>query len=416
MSAIDSDVRTQMERNLRVLPWWWVLRWTWLGEAIWVIYLVDERGLTLGQVLLFQAVLSVISLVSQVPTGMLADRYGRRPTMLAASALWVVAFPMLGLNEEIPALLAALALFGVGEALMTGADDAFLFDALRALGRESEFAHRVGRLHAATTGVTAVLTIAGAAMVRWVPLSWPILASAGFSVAALAVGWRLVEPPRDDRGDTFLRTGWSATRRVLRHGSLGWTIAIMATVQTAGIVALITFQPIAVGFGAPVWSLGGFAAALMLAAAAGGWWSGAMARRLGFGRVLRTWGALGAVALFGGAGGVVWLFPLFMLALFAWDALQPPVADFLSRRVPDGERATVLSLSQLASQLMTIAVSLALATTIDRWGAGPSLAATAATMLLFVAFAYSMWRRADDSEGVTDSADIAGGPAATPDA
>ena len=154
MAAIDTNVRTQMERNLRVLPWWWVLRWTWLGEAIWVIYLIDERGLTLGQVLLFQAVLSVVAVVSQVPTGILADRYGRRPTMLAASALWIVAFPMLGLSEEIPALLAALALFGVGEALMTGADDAFLFDALRALGRESEFAHRVGRLHAVTTGVT----------------------------------------------------------------------------------------------------------------------------------------------------------------------------------------------------------------------------------------------------------------------
>ena len=24
MAAIDTNVRTQMERNLRVLPWWWV--------------------------------------------------------------------------------------------------------------------------------------------------------------------------------------------------------------------------------------------------------------------------------------------------------------------------------------------------------------------------------------------------------
>ncbi len=409
MSAIDVDVRTQMERNLRVLPWWWVLRWTWLGEAIWVIYLIDERGLTLGQVLLFQAVLSVVAVVSQVPTGILADRYGRRPTMLAASALWIVAFPMLGLSEEIPALLAALALFGVGEALMTGADDAFLFDALRALRRESEFAHRVGRLNAVTTAVTAVLTVAGAAVVRWVPLSWPIIASAGFSVAAIAVGWRLVEPPRGDRRETFLRTGASATRRVLRHGSLGWAIAIMATVHTAGIVVFTTFQPIAVGFGAPVWSLGVIAAAFMLAATAGGWWSGAMARRLGFGRGLRTWGALASVALFGGASGLVWFFPLFMLVFFAWDALRPTVADFLSRRVPDGERATVLSLSQLAAQLMTIAVSIALATAIDRWGTGPTLAATATSMLLFVAFAYAMWRRAGDT------AEIRSGPAA-PDA
>ena len=34
---------------------WWILRWSFLGEAVWVIYLINDRGLTLGQVLLFEA-------------------------------------------------------------------------------------------------------------------------------------------------------------------------------------------------------------------------------------------------------------------------------------------------------------------------------------------------------------------------
>ncbi len=401
-----------MERNLRVLPWWWVLRWTWLGEAIWVIYLVDERGLTLGQVLLFEAALATIVIVSQLPTGVIADRYGRRPAMLAGSACWMFAFPAFGLAEGIAPLLGAYSLFALGQALMTGADGAFLFDSLRALGRESEFTQRAGRLNAAATAANAILTVAGAAAVRWVPLAWPIVASAGFSAAALVAGWRLAEPPRRNRSVTFLRTGASAARRVLRHGSLGWAIAILAVVQTAAIVVFITFQPIAVGFGAPVWSLGGFAAALMLAATAGGWWSGALARRLGFARVLRLMSLVAAAALLGGASGLALLFPIFILPALAWNALHPPVAEFLSRRVPDEERATVLSLSELVAQAVTVVVSLALAVTIDRWGTGPSLAATAAAMLLFVAFAHSMWRRAGDT---AETVDTGGTPAATPD-
>ena len=44
--ASPSDaVQADMAQNLRILPWWWVLRWMWLGEAIWVIYLIEERGL-----------------------------------------------------------------------------------------------------------------------------------------------------------------------------------------------------------------------------------------------------------------------------------------------------------------------------------------------------------------------------------
>ncbi|MCH7873245.1 MAG: response regulator, partial [Planctomycetes bacterium] len=50
------------ERNMRLLPWWWVLRWVWLGEAVWIIYLIRERGLTLGQVALFEAVFMAVGL------------------------------------------------------------------------------------------------------------------------------------------------------------------------------------------------------------------------------------------------------------------------------------------------------------------------------------------------------------------
>ena len=63
-----------MRRNLRLLPWWWVLRWAWLGEGIWVIYLTDTRGLTLGQALLFEAVFSAVVIATELPTGMVADR------------------------------------------------------------------------------------------------------------------------------------------------------------------------------------------------------------------------------------------------------------------------------------------------------------------------------------------------------
>ena len=91
-----------MERSLRLLPYWWVLRWAWLGEAIWVVYLVETRGLTIGQILLFDAVFFSSLLLSEVPTGVVADRYGRRISMLSGSLLISVGFIVFALAGVLP--------------------------------------------------------------------------------------------------------------------------------------------------------------------------------------------------------------------------------------------------------------------------------------------------------------------------
>ena len=110
----------EVERSLRLLPYWWVLRWAWLGEAIWVIYLIETRGLTLGQVLLFDAIFFGSQLLAEIPTGVVADRYGRRTSMLWGSLLTSVAFLIFGLAGTLPLLLAAYVLFGISGALMSG--------------------------------------------------------------------------------------------------------------------------------------------------------------------------------------------------------------------------------------------------------------------------------------------------------
>lgn len=395
-TSTEARVRADMERNLRLLPLWWILRWAWLGEAIWVVYLIDVRGLTLGQVLLFEAVYSTAVVVAQVPTGILADRYGRRPMLIAGSLGWGAAFTAFGLATTFEALLGSYLLFALGFSLFSGADDAFLFDTLRALDRGDEFAHRTGRLNAASTAVTAAFTVLGSLMVRWVPLAWPIVISGAMSLVAAAAAWPLREPPSAERASSFLATGASATRRVLRLASLRWAIVILAGAHVGATIVFITFQPIVIEAGAPVWSLGGFAAAILLSSAAGGWSSGPFQRGLGLDRTLRTLVAFTGLAMFAGASGALWLFPLFILPAFVWNAMHPLVADYLSRRVPDGERATVLSINQLAAEIGGISFALSLGWAVDHLGTGVSLAGAGGVMLAVGLGAYALWHRHGD--------------------
>lgn len=387
-----------IERSLRLLPWWWVLRWAWLGEAIWVIYLIEDRGLTLGQVLLLEAVVFGAIVVAEVPTGVVADRYTRRLSLLLGSLVSAVAFVVFGLASSIELLMGSYVLFAVGGALMSGADEAFLYDSLRAVGRSEEFAGIFGRFNARMTVGIAVFTVVGGLMVIWTPLSWPIVLSGVLSLVAAGLALLLVEPPREPSDLSFLRIGRRATGRIVRMRALRWIVVISAVVQGIQLVALATFQPILVDEGVPVWALGWVAAGMMLVGAAGGWSSWRVRQRVGLSRSLAVLPALAALGILGGASGMLWLFPVFTASMFVREALHPLVVEYLSRRVPDGERATTLSVHQLAAWLATIAISLGLGLTVDRGGLGTSLAAASAALFVVVIVAYALWRSAGDRE------------------
>ena len=393
-------VDARMERSLRLLPYWWVLRWVWLGEAIWVVYLVETRGLTIGQVLLFDAVFFGSSLLSEVPTGVVADRYGRKTSMVSGSLVISVGFLVFALAGTLPVLLSAYVLFGVGSALMSGADDAYLFDALRAVGRVREFPAVAGRLNGLMTLTIAGFTIIGGLMATVTPLSWPIVASGVLSLTAASLAWRLEEPPREpgSAADSFFATGLSATRRVLAVPSLRWAATLGALPWVAGFVAFTVWQPVLIGYEVPVAAFGWVAAGMMLVAATGGWSADWFSRRLGMSGVLLLLPVIGAIGLLGGSGGMRWVVPLFGLAPFAQNALHPVTTVYISRRVPDSERATALSFQQFGGQFATIFVMLALSFLVSRIALGYALGGTSALLLAVAVVAWLLWRRAGDRE------------------
>ena len=398
--ADSPPVDARMERSLRLLPYWWVLRYAWLGEAIWFVYLVETRGLTVGQALLFDAVFFSSLLLSEMPTGVVADRYGRRISMLSGSLLLSAGFIVFALAGTLPLLLSAYVLFGIGSALMSGADDAYLFGALQAVGRVREFPAVAGRLNALMTLAIAGFTVIGGLMATVTPLSWPIAASGILSLAAASLAWRLDEPPREpgSAADSFFATGVSAARRVLRVPSLRWAATLGALPWVAGFATFTVWQPVLIGYEVPVGAFGWVAAGMMLVAATGGWSADWFSRRLGMSGALLLLPVIGAIALLGGSGGMLWVVPLFALAPFAQNALHPVTTVYISRRVPDSERATALSFQQFGGQFATIFVMLTLSVLVSRVALGHALAGTSAVLLAVAVVAWLLWRRAGDRE------------------
>jgi MFS family permease len=154
-----------------------------------------ERGLSPAQIGFALGAWSVTGLVLEIPCGVLADRMSRRWLLAISQLLRAAGFLVWLAFPGFWGFLIGLTLWGMKSATMSGAFEAVVYDELKALGRESEYARVFGRAKAARgVGlVAASLTAALAAPLGYNPL---ILASAASGVAAAGAALLLPPAPR----------------------------------------------------------------------------------------------------------------------------------------------------------------------------------------------------------------------------
>jgi MFS family permease len=97
-----------------------------------------DKGLSplrIGTLLAFS---QVCIMLIEIPTGAVADVWGRRRTMIASFAFYIAAFSALAFTDSYWALFPAMSLFAAGEAFREGTHKAMIFDWLTRLGRGGE--------------------------------------------------------------------------------------------------------------------------------------------------------------------------------------------------------------------------------------------------------------------------------------
>ena len=98
------------------------------------VYRIEEVGLDPLRLVLLGTALEVAILVFEVPTGVLADTYGRRRSVITGFLLMGSGFALEGAVPVFWAVLAAQAVWGVGYTFISGALEAWIAD--EAPGRE----------------------------------------------------------------------------------------------------------------------------------------------------------------------------------------------------------------------------------------------------------------------------------------
>ena len=97
-----------------------------------------DKGLSFFLIGLLIAFREATVNILEIPSGAMADVWGRRGAMVVSFASYIVSFAIFGAAEGAPALFLAMFFFGVGETFRTGTHKAMIFAWLRLEGRTGE--------------------------------------------------------------------------------------------------------------------------------------------------------------------------------------------------------------------------------------------------------------------------------------
>ncbi len=227
-----------LERNLRLFVWFRVLFNARFYYPVFAILFFDFGLSPLDFYLLNGVVWTLSSILLEVPSGALADRYGRKILLVAASILMVLEMAVFSLTPSGGGALVFALFFlnrilsGAAEAAASGADEALAYDSLPPDGRDRVWPRVQSRLMAAQAAGMIVALNVGAFCygLQEAPFNldkeWamrlPVFLCLLSSFATLAVALSMTEPARDACDppptvpESFQRT-LSAARWILRH-------------------------------------------------------------------------------------------------------------------------------------------------------------------------------------------------------
>ncbi len=98
-----------------------------------------SAGLSLGESFALKAVYSFIIVVSEVPSGYLADRLGRKKMLIGGTILGCLGYVFYAFQISFISFLLAEIVLGLGQSLISGTDSALLYDSLKERKQEQKY-------------------------------------------------------------------------------------------------------------------------------------------------------------------------------------------------------------------------------------------------------------------------------------
>ncbi len=236
------------------------------GIALWVpvekLFLADI-GLTPQTIGVMAAAYAGVVPLLEIPSGILADRWSRRGTLLIGNAAMLLSVVVGGLSTNVATYVVAALLLGVYFSMQSGTVDAVVYDAvLEETGDSDGFESVVGRLRMVESASLVLGALGGGALAALTAPRVTYFATVPFLIVSTASLLAFREPRLHQQGETRpLRQHIAVTIGAVRHNRrLAPVVAllVLTSILTQGIFEFGPLWLVDAGAGAgafgPAWA------------------------------------------------------------------------------------------------------------------------------------------------------------------
>lgn len=221
-----------------------------------------QKTLSASEVYLIYAVFSILVFVLEVPTGYLGDKIGYKNSILLGLFCGIIGFGGFLFANGFVGIIVSYIFMALMASLISGSDDAMLYDCLKQDGKEKEFE----TVYSKVQSFSYVATIIGNILAGFIAsksMSVDVALQIGFLIIAMIIfaGVNVVSDYKDDKEDNV-----RLTTKIKKSKSLIVMLLLAGLFMTSTLVGTKFSQQIMLAGGIPIALFGVFSAIMTIVA------------------------------------------------------------------------------------------------------------------------------------------------------
>lgn len=353
-----SNHTQKLQKNIRRLYWLSAMSGAVVFIPIAVIFW-QNNGLSLRDIFLLQAAFAIATLILEIPSGYISDRWGRKNTLIVSAIMDFIGVLIYSFSHGFWGFFAGELVLGIAISLASGTIDALAYDTLLELNETKKFRKIIGHMLFLRFGAEAIVGIAGGALAL-ISLRATFFATLIPFGIGILFALTLEEPHRHKlQEERHLEVMWRIFKDTLVHNiPLRSIIMLQGIISSMSLMLFWFFQPYQVAVGIPLALFGITHGIIVTAGAFASKTTHQITKWIDDRLLLLIISAAMIISfLFLGLFTSVFGLLCFLVSRVAWSTLSPLVNDIVNRMTTSEIRATVLSVRAFINRILFAIVS-----------------------------------------------------------
>jgi MFS family permease len=340
----------QLKNNVRKNYLYTLIQSIDFTRGIWMLYLAS-KGMSLTQLGLLETIFHLTSFTMEVPTGAVADIFGRRTSRIIGRLASIVSVIILLLSNSFWMFAISFIITALSYNLESGAGDALIYDSLKEIGEEERFMKVNGNkeLFYQTAGIISFL-VGGILAVRSYNVAFTLTIVVG--ILTLIQSFTFIEPTigRLQKGDSkdniFIKQIKDSLKAMKENPRIGTLIIFTQSILAFCTCIFFYLQNYLKADGYNEAAIGVIYAISSLAAALTATQVHRIERKVKEQGILLLIPAI-TIACIWGIASSKYHYVLFIIMMVTESVIFVAASDYINKMIPSENRATILSFASM---------------------------------------------------------------------